>query len=184
MIPVKIGDNGARVFLRDVATIKDGFTEGERYFKYNGRNAISIQIRGTKTQNIIPIAESVHKFIDEHNTTLPDGLELKVLVDMTYYLNGRLDMMLNNLVQGAILVFIMLFIFLRFKLAFWVMVGFPVCFLGAMMMMPVFGLTINISELEFNFQLRPLSLSFPSTDNIYLYFKNSSIFISFFKYFL
>ncbi|MDT0594650.1 efflux RND transporter permease subunit [Glaciecola petra] len=147
MIPVKIGDNGARVFLRDVATIKDGFTEGRRYFKYNGRNAISIQVRGTKTQNIIPIAESVHRFIDEQNPTLPDGLELKVLVDMTYYLNGRLDMMINNLIQGAFLVFIMLFIFLRFKLAFWVMIGLPVCFLGAMMMMPVFGLTINIMSL-------------------------------------
>jgi multidrug efflux pump subunit AcrB len=68
-------------------------------------------------------------------------------MDMTYYLNARLDMMKANLFQGAILVAIMLSLFLRFKLALWVMLGLPVCFLGAMMMMPVFGISINIISL-------------------------------------
>ncbi len=146
-IPVKLGANGARVLLRDVATIKDGFTEGERYFKYNGENGVFIDVRATKTQDIIPTAASVQSYVEEKNKTLPGDLELKILVDMTYYLNGRLDMMLGNLAQGSILVFIMLALFLRFKLAFWVMVGLPVCFLGALMMMPVFGITINILSL-------------------------------------
>ncbi|MFC3093403.1 efflux RND transporter permease subunit [Alteromonas sediminis] len=146
-IPVKIGDNGARVLLRDVATIKDGFTEGERYFKYSGQNAIWMSVSATKTQNTIPVAETVKRYMEQKNKTLPPGMELKVLVDMTYYLNARLDMMLDNLFMGAILVALMLTIFLRFRLAFWVMVGLPVCFLGAMMMMPVFGVTINILSL-------------------------------------
>ncbi|EVU07725.1 export membrane family protein, partial [Vibrio parahaemolyticus V-223/04] len=66
---------------------------------------------------------------------------------MTYYLNGRLDMMLKNLLQGAVLVAIMLTIFLRFRLAMWVMIGLPVCFLGAVMMMPALGITVNIVSL-------------------------------------
>ena len=146
-IPVKIGANGGRVLLQDVALIKDGFTEGERYFKYSGQNAIFIDVKATKSQDTIPVAESVKAYIEEKNKTLPQGLELKVLVDMTYYLNARLDMMLGNLIQGSILVALMLTLFLRFKLAFWVMVGLPVCFLGAMMMMPIFGVTINILSL-------------------------------------
>ncbi|XOV79614.1 MAG: efflux RND transporter permease subunit [Aestuariibacter sp.] len=146
-IPVKIGKNGARVTLQDVATIKDGFAEGERYFKYSGENAIFMSVKATKEQNMVPVAESVKRFIEERNKTLPEGLELKVLVDMTYYLNARLDMMLENLALGAFLVAIMLTIFLRFRLAVWVMVGLPVCFLGAVMMMPVFGVTINIASL-------------------------------------
>jgi len=68
-------------------------------------------------------------------------------MDMTYYLNARLDMMKANLFQGAILVAIMLSLFLRFKLALWVMIGLPVCFLGAMMLMPLFGISINIMSL-------------------------------------
>lgn len=146
-IPVKIGDNGARVLLQDVATITDGFTEGERYFKYNGKNAMYMSVKATKAQNMIPVAESVKQFIEQRNKTLPNGIQIEVLVDMTYYLNARLDMMLSNLFQGAILVALLLTIFLRFRLAFWVMVGLPVCFLGAVMMMPVFGVSINILSL-------------------------------------
>lgn len=146
-IPVKIGDNGAKVLLEDVAVIKDGFTEGERYFKYSGVNAIFLSVKATKDQSSVPVAESVKKYIEARNKTLPEGLQIKILVDMTFYLNARLDMMLKNLLQGALLVALMLTIFLRFRLAFWVMVGLPVCFLGAVMMMPVFGITINILSL-------------------------------------
>ena len=146
-IPVVIGSNGGRVLLKEVATIKDGFTEGERYFSYSGDNAIFMSVKATKTQDTIPVAESVKAYIEKKNQELPSGMKIKILVDMTYYLNARLDMMLGNLLQGAILVALMLTLFLRFKLAFWVMVGLPVCFLGAAMMMPVFGVTINILSL-------------------------------------
>ena len=146
-IPVKIGANGAKVLLNDIAVIKDQFTEGERYFKFNGENAVYLSVKATKEQNMIPVADSVKAFIEQKNKELPAGLRLVPLMDMTYYLNARLDMMKTNLFQGAILVAIMLSIFLRFKLALWVMIGLPVCFLGAMMMMPLFGISINIVSL-------------------------------------
>ena len=146
-IPIKIGAGGAKVTLGDVAYINDGFVEGERYFKYNGMNAIYIAVKATKTQNTIPVAETVKTYIKQKNENLPQGVSLEVLVDMTYYLNQRLDMMLSNLVQGSILVALMLTLFLRFRLAVWVMVGLPVCFLGAMMLMPIFGVSINILSL-------------------------------------
>ncbi|WP_296052099.1 efflux RND transporter permease subunit [uncultured Alteromonas sp.] len=146
-IPVKIGSDGAKVVLSDIADIKDGFTEGERYFRYSGQNAVLIAVDATKSQSMVPIAETVKDFMAFKNTELPAGLELKELVDMTYYLNARLNMMLNNLFQGSLLVALMLTIFLRFRLAFWVMVGLPLCFLGAVMLMPVFGVSVNILSL-------------------------------------
>ncbi len=146
-IPVKVGANGSRVLLSDIATINDGFTEGERYFKYNGKNAIYMSVKATKSQSMIPVAENVKAYIEEKNKTLPPGVSIEVLVDMTYYLNARLDMMLKNLFQGSILVALMLTLFLRFRLAFWVMIGLPICFLGAVMLMPLFGVSINILSL-------------------------------------
>jgi multidrug efflux pump subunit AcrB len=146
-IPVKIGSNGAKVLLQDVAIIKDQFVEGERYFKLNGENAVYLSVKATEDQNIIPVADSVKAFIEQKNKELPAGVRIEPLVDMTYYLNARLDMMKTNLFQGAILVAIMLSLFLRFKLALWVMIGLPVCFLGAMMVMPIFGISINIISL-------------------------------------
>ncbi|MFD2179019.1 efflux RND transporter permease subunit [Veronia pacifica] len=146
-IPVKLGPNGSKVLLRDIATIKDGFTEGDRYFNYSGQNAIYFSVKATASQNSITVADSVKKYIAQKEGELPRGLSLVPVVDMTYYLNGRLDMMLKNLLQGAILVAILLGIFLRLRLAMWVMVGLPVCFLGAIMFMPAFGVTINVLSL-------------------------------------
>ena len=146
-LPVKVGTHGGKVLLRDIAVIKDEFTEGERYFKLNGKNAVFISVKATKEQNMVPVAESVKKFIELKNQELPAGVELESIVDMTYYLNGRLNMMKTNLLQGMFLVTLMLFLFLRFKLAMWVTIGIPVCFLGAVMLMPVLGITINVTSL-------------------------------------
>jgi len=146
-LPVKVGAHGGKVLLRDIAVIKDEFTEGERYFKLNGKNAVFISVKATKEQNMVPVAESVKKFIELKNQELPVGVELESIVDMTYYLNGRLNMMKTNLLQGMFLVTLMLFLFLRFKLAMWVTIGIPVCFLGAVMLMPVLGITINVTSL-------------------------------------
>ncbi|AXR05974.1 efflux RND transporter permease subunit [Salinimonas sediminis] len=146
-IPVKFGATGARVLLSDVATIRDGFTEGEWYFNYSGKNSIYIAVKATRTQDIVPVAQTVRDYIEARNKTLPNGISLEILVDMTYYLNARLNMMLSNLAQGALLVALLLTLFLRFRLAFWVMLGLPICFLGAIMMMPLFGVTINILSL-------------------------------------
>ncbi|WP_317929453.1 efflux RND transporter permease subunit [Halioxenophilus sp. WMMB6] len=146
-IPVKIGDGGAKVLLGDIATVRDNFVEGEHYFKYSGKNAIYISVKATNEQNMVPVAETVNQWVQARNKTLPHGLELKVLVDMTYYLNGRLDMMLKNLLMGAVLVAVLLTVFLRFNVAMWVMAGLPVCFLGAVMLMPLFDVTINVVSL-------------------------------------
>lgn len=146
-IPVKIGANGGKVLLQDIATIKDGFTEDDRYFKYSGQNAMYLSVKATKDQNMVTVADTVKAYIEQKNQTLPADLKIKTLVDMTYYLNARLDMMLKNLLQGAVLVALMLSLFLRVKLAMWVMIGLPVCFLGAVMIMPAIGVSINIVSL-------------------------------------
>ncbi|WP_440057010.1 efflux RND transporter permease subunit (plasmid) [Pseudoalteromonas sp. T1lg65] len=146
-IPVKVSASGAKVLLQDIATIKDEFVEGERYFKYSGENALLLAVKATSEQSIVPVAQSVKSYIEQKNKTLPQGMQMKVLVDFTYYLDERLNMMLTNLFQGAILVALMLAVFLRIKLALWVMIGLPVCFLGVIMMMPVMGVTINVLSL-------------------------------------
>lgn len=76
-IPVKLGANGAKVLLQDIATIKDGFTEEERYFEYSGQNAIYMSVEATRDQNIIPVAQSVRDYIEAKNKTLPSDVQLK-----------------------------------------------------------------------------------------------------------
>ncbi len=139
--------DGTRVRLGDIATIHDGFTEVENYAFFDGRPSLGINVASTEKENEIEISRAVHAYIDERNKSLPEGVELAVWADTTYYLEGRMDMLLDNMLMGAILVFVILGLFLHIKLAAWVIIGLPVAFLGAMMMLPVMGVTINIMSL-------------------------------------
>ncbi|TWX68513.1 efflux RND transporter permease subunit [Colwellia demingiae] len=148
-LPVVTLEDGTKVMLGDVATINDGFQEGLQYSKFNGENSITIFIGASENQSITKIADIMNKYVDDKSLVLPQGVQLETWVDMTYYLNGRLNMMLDNMKSGAILVFLMLALFLRVRLAFWVMMGLPVCFLGTLLFMPMefIGVTINVISL-------------------------------------
>ena len=139
--------DGTRVRLGDIATINDGFAEVESFAFFDGRPSLGIGVNSTEKENEIEISRAVRAYVDERNQTLPEGVQLTVWADTTYYLEGRMDMLLGNMAMGGILVFIILGLFLHVKLAAWVIVGLPVAFLGAMMMLPFVGVTINIMSL-------------------------------------
>ncbi|WP_188149557.1 efflux RND transporter permease subunit [Teredinibacter waterburyi] len=148
-IPLRNFADGSQLTLRDVARVSDGFEEGVKFSKLDGANTLTFFIGASKDQSITDISKTVNGYIVERQETLPAGIRLEPWVDLTYYLNGRLDMMLENMVWGGILVFLILAVFLRIKLAFWVMMGLPVSFLGAIALMP-FGMidvTINVVSL-------------------------------------
>jgi len=148
-IPVITLEDGTKIMLGEVATINDGFQEGLQYSKFNGENSITIFIGASENQSITKIADIMNRYVEDKASILPPGVKLETWVDMTYYLNGRLNMMLDNMKSGAVLVFLMLALFLRVRLAFWVMMGLPVCFLGTLLFMPMefIGVTINVISL-------------------------------------
>ena len=137
--------DGAQINLGDVATINDGFEEGLLYSKYNGKNSLSFEVDASKDQDITDVAKILKGYMAEKQSKLPQGVKLSPIVDLTYYLEGRLDMMIDNMVWGGILVMIVLALFLPLRLAFWVMMGLPVSFLGAFLFMPIGFLDITIN---------------------------------------
>ncbi len=146
-IVVRTNQDGTRVLLKDVAKIRDEFIEGERFSEYNGKPEISIQVLSVGNQSELDISETVHKYVEEKAANLPDDITVAAWADVSYYLKGRLDMMVKNLVMGAALVFLILALFLRLKLAFWVMVGLPIAFMGAFFLMPMVDVTVNMLSL-------------------------------------
>lgn len=148
-IPLITLTDGTLILLKDVAQVNDGFVEGSQYSKFNGRNSRTFYIGAAEDQSITDIAQVIKKYVKEKSSSLPQGVKLETWVDMTYYLDGRLTMMLDNMKSGAVLVFLLLAIFLRVRLAFWVMMGLPVCFLGTLFVMPLeaVNVTINVVSL-------------------------------------
>ena len=131
-IVLKTWPDGTRLLLGDIANVNDGFVDGQGLSLFDGKYSLGIDIFAMGKQDIIDTADAAKAYVEEKNAQLPAGVELTVWADTTYYLKGRLGMMVRNLAMGALLVFIILALFLEIKLAFWVMLGIPVCFLGAM----------------------------------------------------
>jgi multidrug efflux pump subunit AcrB len=129
---LKTWPDGTRLLLGDIATIDDGFVDAKGFALFNGVYSLGLDVYATGKQDIIETAKVAKAWAAEKRTTLPAAVKLDMWSDMTYYLNGRLGMMVKNLAVGALLVFVVLALFLEIKLAFWVMLGIPVCFLGAM----------------------------------------------------
>jgi multidrug efflux pump subunit AcrB len=148
-LPLLTLDDGTKILLGDIATVNDGFEEGIQYSKFNGKNSVSFFIGAAKNQSITDVAKTINIFVEKQQNILPQGVKLEPWVDMTYYLDGRLQLMLDSMKTGSILVFIMLALFLRVRLAFWVMMGLPVCFLGTLLFMPMafIDVTINVISL-------------------------------------
>ncbi|WP_286822869.1 MULTISPECIES: efflux RND transporter permease subunit [unclassified Idiomarina] len=141
--------DGTRLTLGDIAKVEDGFIEEESYTRFDGKPATFVRVQSVGDQNDLKIAEYVRGYTERKNEELPDGVQVSQWGDSSYYLQGRLDLMLNNMWMGGLLVFLMLSLFLQLRLAFWVMIGIPVCFLGtiALMPLPMFDISINMISL-------------------------------------
>ncbi len=145
---IRTNADGSRLRLGDIATIRDGFVEDEGVVRFNGQRSVAIEIVSEGDQNDIAASRAINAFIDQRKESLPQGVEIKTWLDSTYYLEGRLDMMLENMLYGALLVFLLLSLFLRMRVAFWVVVGIPVCFLGALWLMPNGVMPVSINMLS------------------------------------
>ena len=140
--------DGTRLRLADVAVIRDGFVETESHAFFDAQPSIGVMVFSTDRDNEIKVSEAVHKLVDERSASLPPGIKISAWADSAYYLKGSLGMLLSNMAQGAVLVFITLAIFLHWKIAGWVLCGLPIAFLGAFMLLPLPGIGISINTLS------------------------------------
>jgi multidrug efflux pump subunit AcrB len=146
-IVIRTNSDGTRLLLKQVADIRDGFVDVGRFSEFDGKSAVSIEVQSAGLESELDISATVREWADERRKSLPPDINIAYWADITYYLQGRLDLMLKNLALGALLVFLSLSLFLRLKLAFWVMVGLPVAFLGTFLFLPTLGVTVNLISL-------------------------------------
>ncbi len=132
-IVLKTWPDGTRLLLGDIATVAGCF-RGRKLA--SPCSTASIRLVSTFSrwvkQDIIDTADAVKDYLEQKRAVLPKGVKLDAWQDSTYYLKDQLGMMSANLLMGAVLVFVVLALFLEIKLAFWVMMGIPICFLGAL----------------------------------------------------
>ncbi len=139
--------DGTRLKLSDIAIIKDGFVEGESSLKFNGYPTKLINVFRVGNQNAIEVSNTVNNYISKLQTSLPKGIGVTSWNDESRILRGRIDLLLRNARLGLMLVVLMLAVFLKPKLAFWVSLGIPISFMGALLMLPYLDISINLLSL-------------------------------------
>lgn len=139
------GADGARVSLGELAEIRDGFEEEPIEARFNGERCVVLEIYRVGDQNAIEVARAARDYAAR--AKLPPGVSISYWRDRSEYIKKRLNSLYTNAAQGAILVAIVLGLFLRPSIAFWVCMGIPVSFLGALAVMPSLGVTINLLSL-------------------------------------
>ncbi|MFT7035614.1 MAG: multidrug efflux pump subunit AcrB [Cyclobacteriaceae bacterium] len=145
-IIVKAEESGDNVRLRDVATVRDRWSETPNRSYFNGKPSVRIQVNTTNSEDMIEVADGTKEYIENYNAT-HDNVRLDITSDRSLVIVQRTELLIRNGIQGMLLVLFFLALFLKPRLAFWVAFGLPISFLGMFMFAAQLGVTINVLSL-------------------------------------
>ncbi len=143
-IVVKSNPDGTIVRVGDVAEVRDGFEEDSISTRFNGKEAVFLDVSRTGNQSALRISSQVKEFIASRQASLPMGVSLSYWDDDAQVLKNRLGILTKSALQGGVLVILLLTLFLRPAIAVWVFIGIPISFLGAFILMSIFDISLNM----------------------------------------
>jgi multidrug efflux pump subunit AcrB len=139
--------DGTWVTLGDIADVRDGFEEEPLFAEFNGVPAMLLEVYRSGRQNALEVGRAVREYVEQSVAHMPAGVTLGYWRDRSRIVKLRLDTLINNALQGGVLVFLCLALFLRLSVALWVCVGIPISFMGALALLPDLGISINLMSL-------------------------------------
>ncbi|QIJ89356.1 RND efflux system, inner membrane transporter [Mesoflavibacter sp. HG96] len=145
-IVVKASSDGKVIRLKDVAIIRDRFSETPNATYFNQELAVNITITSTNNEDLISSADKVNEYIETYNQKY-DKVRLDVVRDLSITLKQRTQLLTENAIVGILLVLLFLSVFLNTRLALWVAFGLPISFLGMFAFAGQFDVTINVLSL-------------------------------------
>lgn len=137
--------DGTSIPLSAIASkIIDTFEEVDIEAKMDGKRAIVVKVQKTTSQDAVEIAEKVRNYVKRKNQELPDSVRLQYWDDDSVFIMSRLSLLVRNGLQGLLVVIVILAIFLRVRVAFWVALGIPISMMGAFFFLSLYGYTLNM----------------------------------------
>ena len=130
--------------LKDLATIKDTLSDPDSYASYNGTPGVMMEIQKISGTNTIEIVQRVKDIIPTLQKTAGERFEVKTLQDTTPFIINSLEDVKFDLIYGAILAAIIIFIFLRnFTITLVSALSIPTSILGTFALMNFMGYDLN-----------------------------------------
>lgn len=136
--------SGEKVRLKDIATINTRFDRDGKNGLMDGNRAIELQIKRAVSADTLTTMQNFYDYVEKLQPTLPPSMKLKIYDVRGKFVKQRLAILINNGLQGLVLVLIVLFLFLNWRIAFWVAAGIPVALLATILVMYGTGQSINM----------------------------------------
>jgi multidrug efflux pump subunit AcrB len=146
-IPVVTGPAGTEIRLGDIARVRKEFAETDESASFDGLPGIMIRVYRIGEQKPLEVAAAVREQTENVKAWLPAGVKIAQWRDMSEIYAQRIDLLMRNAQMGLILVMICLGLFLELRVAFWVTMGIPTSFMGALFLMPSLDVSINMITL-------------------------------------
>nr|WP_321226512.1 efflux RND transporter permease subunit [uncultured Psychroserpens sp.] len=143
---IRATPDGKTVRLKDVAVVRDRFSETPNATYFNQELSINIAVTSTNNEDLVASAQKVKDYIEDYNQKY-ENVRLDVVRDLSITLKQRTALLAENAIVGMLLVLIFLSLFLNTRLAFWVAFGLPISFLGMFIFAGQFDVTINVLSL-------------------------------------
>ncbi len=140
-------ESGQKLTLGDIAEIQRRPKENQVEIFYLGQPAILMKLQRTETTDALVSAEIMQAWLVQTRSTLTPSVKLVVFDEAYSLIQQRIDLLVENGLTGLMLVLAILYIFLNGRVAFWVAVGIPTSFLGALGVLYLFGGSINMISL-------------------------------------
>ncbi|NDY96813.1 efflux RND transporter permease subunit [Wenzhouxiangella limi] len=139
--------DGTRITLGEIAEVVDGFRETGQATLFNGREAVRLEVYRSSAHSPLEGSRAVHEYVERMRREWPSTLKLHIWDDASIIFKDRIDLLVENGLLGLLLVLLILTLFLRPRLSFWVTVGLAVALLGSFLFMPLLGVSINMISL-------------------------------------
>lgn len=137
---------GAKLFLRDIAEVKDDFKEQESFSSSKGKNVITLNVIKRSGENLIDAADNIKAKTAEMKAQkrLPNDLEVNYSGDQSAKTKVTLHDLINTIIIGFVLVTIVLMFFMGVTNALFVALSVPLSMFIAFMIIPTFGFSLNM----------------------------------------
>jgi multidrug efflux pump subunit AcrB len=141
-LPLVTLPDGLVLTVGDLGTVRDEFADVASTNQINGRPGMVVSIDRSSGEDLLAMVAAVKNYVAE--AKVPEGYTLTTWSDQSVDVQDRLRMLIENGLQGLVIVFVMLALFLDLKIAFWVAMGIPFSMLGTGALMFGTDQTLNM----------------------------------------
>ena len=137
-------DNGGLVYLRNVASVKEGYKDVSQLLRYNGQDTINISIVKTSDANTIAVADDVRQELAAFQKDLPSGARLDVVIDTSTYTRESVAAVQEDLILAVLITGLVMLIFLHtIRSTFIVVLAIPTSIISTFLVMWALGFSLN-----------------------------------------